>query len=560
MFPPQTRIRTAPTSAGEPRYYIVQRALDAPAGWHELLATHTDGRSFVLRVPPDVDGAERIRGEAVLARKHKNEALIASVELVEHNGWPVQVLEYVDGMTLEALAIAMSSATSFAGGSALAPQAVCRIARQIAMVLVELHERAGVAHGALAADRIIIDGGGNARLLDVGCARPQGPHRMRSPERQRSEGGPSTMDDLWALGVLLCDATLGTALFDGEAISDANGLSARLVSAGVSERLRDALSVLVAPMGARLTNATAAVRIFTELEKSLGDGAVALREALREVRAPRRIDHEPTDERARTDDKQRAPKTQSDITHSSALASANDGAAALAPLFSGFMKDAGVAVSSDPITLENNDTQPSNPRTMELTPDKVVGMRDLVRMSALAEEASKRANQPRREDPISFDPPPIKDIHEMDTASDGKRQPARPTADVQKFSMNPRTEPPRTDAVDVNAAVKASTAASATTNSTNFTHSPGVDDSQLQTPQVSRRPPATVEDTQKVERPSPDDIKNYLASRAAHDDAPLATDELRALPRRGRMAAISVGVVLVLCALGYVMVFQSSCS
>lgn len=344
MFPPGTQIRG----------YTVERALDAAAGWHELVARDAQGREVVLRIPPDVEGAERVRSEAALAKKHKNDNLLPSLELIEHNGWPIQVLAWVDGLPLEALCVQ---------AGALPPAAVCRIGRQIGLALVELHERAGMAHGALAADRILIDTGGNARLMDLGCARPTSPVRLQSAERRRSHGAPSTMDDLWSLGVILADAALGGAA--DPTLPD----SPPVVGTGkLPERLDDALKVLIAPLGARITNAAAAVRVFTDVEKGLGDGTHALRKALYEARNPR-------------------TGVRGDTVVGGASTIPDTGKP-----FEGLMRDAGENPDEHPATQEN--THPSNPRTMELTPDRVLDVVQMIRMSEIAEEAARRTDTP----------------------------------------------------------------------------------------------------------------------------------------------------------------------
>jgi Protein kinase domain len=430
MFAPGTKIRG----------YTVERAIDAPAGWHELVARGEDGIAVLLRVPPDLDGTERIRSEAVLARKHKHECLLQSLELVEHNGWPVQVLTFVDGLTLEALQVQAGK---------IAPEAVCRIGRQVGLALVELHERAGVAHGALAADRILIDTGGSARLIDVGCARPMGPKRLQSPERRKEVGRPSVLDDLWGLGVILVDAVLGGA---ADPSQDLPGFIAQLDTAALPERLGDALKMLVAPVGSRLTNAAAAVRMFTEIEKKLGDGSLALRKAVAETR--RTVTAPP-----------REPDTKDDLAGDGAddndgVTSPHtvpDGVRPFATLMRGLGADPGPQepitqepitqepITQEPVTQEQEPTNPAAPRTVEMTPDRVLDVLQMQRMSQFAEEAARRTSGPvekptaaqllapapsraplpaplRKEtaDELSQVGPPIgaRDIHEEETVSD----------------------------------------------------------------------------------------------------------------------------------------------
>lgn len=153
----------------------------------------------------------------------------------------------------------------------LPPAAVARIGQRIAQVL---QERAR-ADGDLGGHRVHIDEGGQVHLED-------GPRivdpRMRSPERGL-EGAASAVDDLWALGVLLADAALGQA---AHLSSDGTLLFDRAL---FPQRFVDALAVLVAPVGARVTRSAAAARIFFELEPRLGDGQAMLRDAVRRFRS-----------------------------------------------------------------------------------------------------------------------------------------------------------------------------------------------------------------------------------------------------------------------------------
>ncbi len=321
------------------RGWTVTMPLDSSTGMAALLAEDASGRSVVLRVPEDLAGIERIRQEADLARLHVHEGLVACVGIVEHNGWPVQIVEHVDGMTLDALGL-------IAG--ALPPQALCRVGRQIALALVELHERPPfLFHGALSAERIVVDDGGNARLADLGRWRPQDNLRLISPERRAVQGKPTAADDLWALGMILAELALGHPLETGGAFLDV-----RVLAGALPDRLVDALAVLVGPAAARLRNATAAVRVFTELEKIYGDGARALRDGLAHARLGSAFSLGGDD-----DDDDEHPVTQPDRDKA---------------LFGGMLKDAG-ADDAGPATVEI-------PRTIEMSRDAVLGVADLRRL------------------------------------------------------------------------------------------------------------------------------------------------------------------------------------
>ncbi|OGQ13219.1 MAG: hypothetical protein A2138_11430 [Deltaproteobacteria bacterium RBG_16_71_12] len=155
---------------------------------------------------------------------------------------------------------------------ALPPAAVCRVGRQLALALVKRHERERIGpHGGLALDRVRVLAGGDLELLDA--ATPA--IRTLAPER-RARGGRSVADDLWALGVLLADLALAGAMLDGDRLSEANP--------SLPPRLHAALDMLVAPANERLTNASAAVCMLTEVEKDFGDGALLMRAALARAR------------------------------------------------------------------------------------------------------------------------------------------------------------------------------------------------------------------------------------------------------------------------------------
>lgn len=155
---------------------------------------------------------------------------------------------------------------------ALPPAAVCRIGRQLALALVTRHDREERGpHGGIALDRVRVLPGGELLLLEG--AQPA--LRTVSPER-RNDGRRSVADDLWALGVLLADLALAGAMLDDDRLSEANP--------ELPPRLKDALHMLVAPEEERLTNASAAVCMLTEVEKDFGDGALLVRAALARTR------------------------------------------------------------------------------------------------------------------------------------------------------------------------------------------------------------------------------------------------------------------------------------
>lgn len=161
-----------------------------------------------------------------------------------------------DGLTLAAIS---------RGAGMLAPAGVCRVGRCIAEVLGELHERGGGC--APTAENVIVDDAGGVLFIPAGA---------------RSQ----PLLDLHALGVMLSELSLGHP-FGGSA-------GIRTLGTGLPDRLVDALEVLVAPEDTRLRHASAAVRMFTELEKLYGDGAAALVDAVMRTRKNAMRDTVPT--------------------------------------------------------------------------------------------------------------------------------------------------------------------------------------------------------------------------------------------------------------------------
>lgn len=157
-------------------------------------------------------------------------------------------------------------------GGPLGPAAVCRIGQRVARHLQEL----GRADGAVGPARVRIDDDGEVTLARAPGA-GDGEPRFVSPERGAS-GTATIADDLWALGLLLAEAAQG-----GPVALSPEG-SVTLDRARFPQRFVDALTVLVAPAGARLTNPAAAARIFFELEPRLGDGRAMLQDAVRRLR------------------------------------------------------------------------------------------------------------------------------------------------------------------------------------------------------------------------------------------------------------------------------------
>jgi serine/threonine protein kinase len=159
------------------------------------------GRTVALKVlPADLDPAEREnlfqRARDVSRLSHPN---IAALYEIGDDGGPFLVFEFVPGQTL---------ATLVASGP-LNPRRAVDLATQIADALAEAHA-AGIAHGAIATDAVIVTPKGPAKILDFGLTAWTKGHL---PSRSASADGDRA--DIAALGAILFEMLTGHAATAG---------------------------------------------------------------------------------------------------------------------------------------------------------------------------------------------------------------------------------------------------------------------------------------------------------------------------------------------------------
>jgi len=147
------------------------------------------------------------------ALNHPN--AVAVYDVVNHDGRPWLVMEYVEGQTL---------ADEIAQEGQLSPQRVADIGAQLAGALARAHERL-IVHRDIKPGNVLIDEAGRPKISDFGIARGHGDEQLTqigfitgtpgylSPELARG-GDPRSASDVWALGATLYAAVEGQSPYE----------------------------------------------------------------------------------------------------------------------------------------------------------------------------------------------------------------------------------------------------------------------------------------------------------------------------------------------------------
>jgi serine/threonine protein kinase len=196
------------------------------------LATDTrNGRQVALKRPSDEwleqpDAARRLREEAQAAAGLNHPRLAAVREIVEVDGRPLVVMDYVAGEPLQAVL----------GRGRLTVEQAVAVAIDVAEAIAAAHA-AGVVHRDLKPSNVCVTPEGRATVLDIGLAkiRPPSPDTdvprpipVTLAEGRRFFGTPGyaapeqltgrsvdQRSDVYALGVLLFEMVTGRRPFQG---------------------------------------------------------------------------------------------------------------------------------------------------------------------------------------------------------------------------------------------------------------------------------------------------------------------------------------------------------
>jgi len=168
-------------------------------------------------VASDRETIERFSNELKLARKIRHKNVCGMFDIGEAEGAHFITMEYVPGEDLKTM-IRMSTGLTIG--------TVLSIGKQVCLGLAEAHNL-GVVHRDLKPQNIIIDKGGNAKIMDFGIARSVrekgitgagimiGTPEYMSPEQTEAKD-VDQRSDIYSLGIILYEMATGRVPFEGE--------------------------------------------------------------------------------------------------------------------------------------------------------------------------------------------------------------------------------------------------------------------------------------------------------------------------------------------------------
>jgi serine/threonine protein kinase/tetratricopeptide (TPR) repeat protein len=217
---PIQELSTGSTLAG--RYQVIEELGHGGMGRvYKVFDTKIKEKIALKLIKPEIAAdrptIERFSQELKTTRMISHRNVCRMFDLGEDKGSAFITMEYVPGEDLKNL-IRMSKRLD--AGTAIS------IARQVCEGLAEAH-RLGVVHRDLKPSNIMIDKGGNARIMDFGIARSLsgkaitgagvmiGTPEYMSPEQVEGKG-IDERSDIYSLGVILYEMVTGRRPFEGE--------------------------------------------------------------------------------------------------------------------------------------------------------------------------------------------------------------------------------------------------------------------------------------------------------------------------------------------------------
>ncbi len=217
---PLKELNTGSTFAG--RYQIIEELGKGGMGRvYKVIDNKIHEKIALKLIKPEIasdrETIERFNNELKLARKIRHKNVCGMFDIGEAEGAHFITMEYVPGEDLKTM-IRMS--TGLTVGTVLS------IGKQVCQGLAEAH-RLGVVHRDLKPQNIIIDRGGNAKIMDFGIARSIrekgitgagvmiGTPEYMSPEQTEAKD-VDQRSDIYSLGIILYEMATGRVPFEGE--------------------------------------------------------------------------------------------------------------------------------------------------------------------------------------------------------------------------------------------------------------------------------------------------------------------------------------------------------
>jgi TolB-like protein/Tfp pilus assembly protein PilF/tRNA A-37 threonylcarbamoyl transferase component Bud32 len=217
---PVKELTTGSTFAG--RYQVIEELGKGGMGRvYKVFDTDIKEKVALKLLKPEIasdrETIERFSNELKYARKIRHKNVCGMYDLGKDEGTHFITMEYVQGEDLKSM-IRMAAGLSIG--------AVLSIGKQVCDGLAEAHSM-GVVHRDLKPQNIMIDKGGNAKIMDFGIARSirekgiTGPSVLiGTPEYMSPEQAEAKevdyQSDIYSLGIILYEMATGRVPFEGD--------------------------------------------------------------------------------------------------------------------------------------------------------------------------------------------------------------------------------------------------------------------------------------------------------------------------------------------------------